>query len=318
MIRLAPQRIRAGMRAQTWIWSYLAVFVIWLVITAVSGRGLVGTMEAALGIVPFLILVSIGQMFIITLGNGHIDLSIPYVMTLAAFVAAKLMYGPGGSIWIGFLVAMGCGLAVAVINLVGIVILAIPPIVATLAAGLLAASAGFVEAGSFSAAASPAVRNFVVADLAGVSVLAIACIALSIVAALVLSRTRYGRSVQAIGQNVRAATLAGVPVLWVIVGAYVVSAVLAALSGVLLGAFTGTSLGLGDPYLLTSIAVVVLGGSLIAGGSSNVQGIWGGALFLTLIITLLNVLHLNVAVQDIVEGVVIIAVLSMVGNKVEA
>ena len=64
-----------------------------------------------------------------------------------------------------------------------------------------------------------------------------------------------------------------------IVTSYVIAALFAAITGVLLGAFSSPSLDLGSPYLLNSIAVVVLGGSLIAGGRSNVAGIWAAACF---------------------------------------
>jgi ribose transport system permease protein len=107
--------------------------------------------------------------------------------------------------------------------------------------------------------------------------------------------------------------LADVATTWVIARAYLASGVLAAIGGVLLGAYTGVALGMGDAYLLTSIIIVVLGGSLIAGGRSNIPGIWGGALFLSLLVTLLNVLQLSAAYQDIAEGAVIIAVLAIGG-----
>jgi ribose transport system permease protein len=269
-------------------------------------------MEAALSVAPFLIIVGTGQLFIITLGNGNIDLSIPNGMAVGAFVGVSVMSG-SGNILLGFAAAIGCGLAISLVNLFNILVLGIPPIVATLATGLLAATASFVEASRFSGAVPGSLRAFVSADIGGVSWLAIICIVFSIGAGIVLVKTRYGRSVQAIGQSGAAASLADVATTWVIARAYLASGVLAAIGGVLLGAYTGVALGMGDAYLLTSIIIVVLGGSLIAGGRSNIPGIWGGALFLSLLVTLLNVLQLSAAYQDIAEGAVIIAVLAIGG-----
>ena len=101
----------------------------------------------------------------------------------------------------------------------------------------------------------------------------------------------------------------------VVIVSYLICGVLAALSGLLLGIYVSPSVSIGIPYLLNSIAVVVLGGSLIAGGRSNVVGVWGGALFLLLLTTLLNVVNIAVASQDIVKGALIIVVLALVGTK---
>jgi ribose transport system permease protein len=103
----------------------------------------------------------------------------------------------------------------------------------------------------------------------------------------------------------------------VIIVTYLICGVLAALAGVLLAAYTSPSVDLGTPYLLNSIAVVVLGGSLIGGGRSNVIGVWGGTLFLLLLVTLLNVMNITDATQDIVKGALIILVLALMGHEKE-
>jgi ribose transport system permease protein len=318
------RRFRAGAlvvdsaTAHPWVWSLLAALATWIAIVAVSGRGVGGTLTAAISIAPYLVIVGIGQMFVITLGNGNIDLSIPYNMSLAAFVAIEVMDGGHRSMALGFAIALGCGLAIAVVNLVGMTVLLIPPIVATLATGLLAQSATTVRASHLSAEVAPSLRHFTVANVGGVSWLAIICAALAVLAAIGLYRTSYGRAVSAIGQSLRAADFAGVPVTRTIVVTYILCAELAAISGVLLGAYVSPSLGIGDPYLLDSIAVVVLGGSLIAGGRSNVPGVWASSIFLILLGTFLNVVHISVAYQNVVKGTLIIAVLALVGTGKEA
>jgi ribose transport system permease protein len=88
---------------------------------------------------------------------------------------------------------------------------------------------------------------------------------------------------------------------------YVVSGVCAAIGGVMVAGFSGQSyLAMGDPYLLTSVAVVALGGAAFAGGSGNFLGTLGGALLLSLLATLLTTFHLEEGWRVIVQGVVIL------------
>ena len=120
----------------------------------------------------------------------------------------------------------------------------------------------------------------------------------------------------AIGQNARAARLAGVPVDGVRCATYVLCALLAALCGFLLASFSGgAALNMGAEYLLMSIAVVVIGGSSVAGGYSNVPGIWGASLFMFLVVTMLNTYGLGAGVRLILTGLIIIAVIVAAGGR---
>ena len=298
-----------------WVWSFLGAALVWLAIAIVAGRGLGGTLTSALAIAPFLVVAAVGQMFVITAGYGSIDLSVPYVMTLAGFLSVGVMDGGDGSMLAGFLVGLGAGLLVAVANVLAIELLAIPPIVATLATGLMAQSWASVKAGSFGASVDPSLHHFTTEKLGPIPVLALCTVVFAIAAGFLLHRTRFGRSLQAIGQNRRAADLAGLRVKVTLAIPYLISGTLAGLAGVLVASYASPSLDIGDPYLLNSIAVVVLGGTLIQGGRSNVPGIWGGALFLILLVTLLGVLNINPATQNIVKGALIILVLIMAGPR---
>ncbi len=118
----------------------------------------------------------------------------------------------------------------------------------------------------------------------------LAWVALAAAAAfwVLIERTPHGHR-SATGQNLRAARLGGVPVEGVRSVTYVLSALMAALAGFLLSCFSGgAALNMEAEYLLMSIAVVVIGGSSTAGPSSNVPGIWGVAMFMFLIASLLN------------------------------
>jgi len=288
---------------------------VWVAISVIAGRGFFGTITSIFGLVPFLVLVGIGQMMVITLGNGHIDLSLPNVLTLSAFVSTGAMNAGHGSIILGFLAPIGIALLVAAVSSFVILVLRVPPIVATLSVGLVLQSAVLIYSSGLTASPDPGLVSFTRYRLFGLSLLGILCVLVAVGAGFVLFRTSFGRSVQAIGQNIEAARLTGLRVNGVIMSSYAISAVCAAVAGIFLGAFSTPNLDLGSPYLLNSIAVVVLGGSLIAGGRSNVTGIWGSSLFLLMLLTLLDVTDTSAAVQNIVKGLLIILVLVLVGAK---
>ena len=132
---------------------------------------------------------------------------------------------------------------------------------------------------------------------------------------LVITRSKYGRFIHAIGQNIRAASLAGINISANKLIVYMMSAAFASLTGILLAAFSGgATLGMGEDYLLNSIAVVVLGGSSIAGGDSNVQGIVGASVLLYLIVNLLNIIGFVVGLRYILTGVIIVAIILASGE----
>jgi ribose transport system permease protein len=127
-------------------------------------------------------------------------------------------------------------------------------------------------------------------------------------------RTVYGRSVTAIGQNIHAARLAGIPVERIRFLTYALSGTLGGLDGALLaGYFRGAYVDLGNEYLLASIAVVVIGGTSVAGGRANVPGLWGAALFLVLLLTMLNTFGVSAGVRLVLTGLVIVAVITAAG-----
>lgn len=301
------------LREHPWVWAFVAAVAVWVTISVITRSNPLGTLGTTFSLVPFLVIVGIGQMLVITLGNGHIDLSVPQLITLSAYVSTGVFAAGHGSLAFGLAVSAGLGILVALLNVLAIVVLRVPPIVATLAVGMMIQSAVLVTAGRLSAVPDPRVVAFTRLQVGGVSIMGLLCIALAVLASFVLFRTTYGRAVQAVGQSASATMLSGVSVNRTILGTYIISGLCASLAGVLLGAFSSPNLGLGQPYMMNSVAAVVLGGSLISGGKSNVTGIWGAALFLLLLTTLLDVTGASFAVQNIVKGLLIILVLILVG-----
>ncbi|MEV8516255.1 ABC transporter permease [Dactylosporangium sp. NPDC051484] len=316
---LASQAHRWGRRilAAPATWSVAAAIAVWLITVARAGRGLENTLVSAAVVAVFLVLAGIGQMFVITAGNGNIDLSISYVMTLSGFAAVRVMDGSNSRLLWGVLAAIVVGLACGLLNFIVIRGLGVPPIVATLAVGFVLFSISQRLAHSGSSEPSPGLTSFTSVRWLGVPIGVAATLVVSLVAAIILHRTVFGRSVQSVGQNLRAARLSGISVDLTVAMAYVASGLFAGLAGLMLAGYSGgAALDLANTYQIASIAVVVLGGSLIAGGRSTVVGVWGAAMFLTLLTTMLNVLGLIAAWQLIVQGVLMVAVLALAaGNQ---
>jgi ribose transport system permease protein len=308
---------RRAVLAKPWIWSYIGALLVWIAaITFTGGYGAFGMIRAALSLAVFTVIVGIAQMFVITLGPGNVDLSLPANIGLASAVAMKVMDGADSRIALGVAAAMLSGVAIGIANYLVIRLLRIPPIIATLSASFIIQSVGISYGRGLQIKPPPAFADFTSATVLGVPLLAIGTVVFAIAAGVVLNRTVYGRSVLAIGQNARAAWLAGVKVERTRFLTYAMSGAIGGFSGALLaGYFRGSSLDIGNEYLLTSIAVVVIGGTSVAGGRANVTGIWGASLFLVLLLTMLNTFGVSAGVRLVVTGAVIIAVIVTAGGQ---
>ena len=300
-----------------WIWSFVGALVVWLAaIGFTGGYGAGGMITAALSLAVFMVIVGIGQMFVITLGPGNVDLSLPTNIGLASAVAMKTMGQSDAMIAVGLLAALASGAAVGMFNYALIRLLRIPPIIATLSSSFIILSVDISYGRGLQIKPPPAFAEFSNIKLAGIPVLALVAVVIAICAGVALQRMTYGRYVLAIGQNPRAARLAGVPVERTRMFTYTLSGTLGGLNGALLaGYFRGASVDIGNEYLLASIAVVVIGGTSVAGGKSNVPGIWGAALFLVLLLTMLNTYGVGAGVRMVITGLVIVGVITAAGGQ---
>jgi ribose transport system permease protein len=302
--------------ARPWIWSYIGAVLVWLAaIFFTGGYGAGGMVTAALSLAVFTVVVGVGQMFVISLGPGNVDLSLPANIGLASAVAMKVMAGDDGMVAIGLFAALGCGLAIGIVNYLMIRALRIPPIIATLSASFVIQSIDISYGRGLQIKPPPGFADFTNIQVLGIPILAILTVLFTIGAGIALQRTVYGRSVLGIGQNMRAARLAGIRVGWVRLATYALSGALGGLDGALLaGYFRGANVDIGNEYLLASIAVVVIGGTSVAGGKANVPGIWGAALFLVLLLTMLNTFGVSAGVRLLLTGLIIVAVITAAGG----
>ncbi len=299
-----------------WIWSYVATAAVWIITVMFTGGASAGGLtQAALTFAAFSVIVGLGQMFVITLGPGNIDLSIPATMTLAGTVALKVMNAAPGTELIGLAVALGVGLGVGLANYALIRALRIPPIIATLSTSFIIQSTAIWTNRGLRIKPPDSLAAFSMGSTLGIPNLGLVALGLAVLAWILLERSAYGRQVLAIGQNQRAARMAGVPVDGVRLVTYVLCAMLAALCGFLLSCFSGgAALNMGAEYLLISIAVVVIGGTSVAGGNSNVPGVWGAALFMFLVVSMLNTYGFGAGFRLIMTGLIIIAVIFAAGG----
>ena len=304
---------RGWLARQPWIWSYLAALIVWgAIVVVVHGHGAIPTLSVAVQVATFFVIVGIGQMLVITAGPGNIDLSIPGVMVLAGFMAMGTMNGSDADLAAGVLIGIAVGLATGIVNVVLIQVFTIPPMIGTLAVGFILQSLAIAYSGGHSQVPAPALARFTTLIVSDVPIMAVVFVAVTAVVATVLRRSVFGRSVLAVGQSPRAAYLAGLRVPGTLAGVYLISAMLSGLAGTLLSAYSGgASLDMGEVYLLMSIAVVVLGGTSIAGGQAAVAGLWGAATLLDLIVTMLDVMRVGAGLRYVVTGVIIIGVLAV-------
>jgi len=263
----------------------------------------------------FMAILALGQGAVIL--TGGLDLSLPWSIGLCGILLAGMVKGSDAALVYALPLVLLAGCVIGLVNGMGVVFLGLSPIVATLATnGILQALALLYSNGTPDGFASPSLRWFMTGRLLGMTPVVPFVAAFVVLAALTLSRTPFGRRVYGIGNGERVARLSGIRVGSTLILVYVLSGFCAALVGSLLTGFSGqASLGMGDEYLLPSIAVVVVGGTLITGGRGDYLGMLGGVLLLTALQTLLAGTTLPYATRAIVFGLVILSAVIALREK---
>lgn len=302
-----------------WIWAFLGSLLCWLATSILSSQLGIQSLIINASMAAILAVVALGQMFAISSGDGGIDLSVPYVITLTSFLSFGVINGSNKNLLLGMIVILGVGALIGLLNAGSIIIFGIPPIIATIAMGFIVNTAILVYAPHFVSYKTSSILSFIAKDsILGIPVIIILTVVLALAIAFLLIKTSYGRSIMSVGQNRIASDLAGVKNNRTIIIAYIISGVFAALSGALIGARVGGAfLDMGQPYMMQSVGAVVIGGTLISGGKASVIGTLFGALFLTLMVTLMVVTHLPIGIQYIIEGIILILVLAIGGSGKE-
>ncbi|HEX4260637.1 MAG TPA: ABC transporter permease, partial [Acetobacteraceae bacterium] len=267
----------------------------------------------------FVGLVAAGQTFVILIGG--IDLSVPWVLNAAAILIATSSLGQDARAPYALALTLGMGALVGLVNGFGIALLGVPPVVMTLAMngimeGLTLGLSGGMTCGACASYAPPIVQTAVHGHVLGIPAVLYLWLVVIVAVSFALSRTRFGRSTYAIGNNARASFLAGLDITATTVALYTLSGFFAALAGIMLVGFGGqASLGMGDPYLFQSIAAVVIGGVYILGGRGHYIGSVAGAISLVMLISVLMAMNMPEYGRSILYGVIILGLLLLYGRE---
>jgi ribose transport system permease protein len=287
-----------------------AVWLVVLILYAVSGLfspGMfqVGQVLNILQVAAFLGVVATGQT--LALLTGGIDLSIAGMVTMANIVSTSVMAGRDGNMLMGIVVCVLLAASVGLINGLMITVVRVTPLVATLGMNSILFGAALVYThGAPHGGISPGFAVFGQGHLMVLPVSTICWLTIALGTAWVSRQTVFGRQLYAVGANATAARMMGIPVRRIVIFAYILSSIMAVLGGLLLTSYIGSpSLGIGDQFLLTSIAATVVGGTALTGGMGSVVGTIGGTLFITELNSFTNIVRVSTGTQFVLQGAVI-------------
>jgi len=266
-----------------------------------------------------LVILAIGSYFVIV--SGGFDLSVGSIVTVVVVVAARLIDDEPSRTWPVVALLLGIGAGVGLVNGLVSTVLRVPSFITTLGMLLILEGAVFLWTdGAPRGALSEEFRSIGRQGIEGIPLIdelpwsVLVLLALG-AAAVVLMRADYGRRLMATGDNDRAARLSGVQVDRVRVIAFVLSGTCAAIAGILLGGFAGVSAQVGSGLEFEAITAVVLGGVVLGGGRGSVVAAMAGALTLEALFTWLNLQGISGALEDTVQGVIIIAAVAFASYR---
>ena len=256
-----------------------------------------------LQIASFLGILAAGAMLVILL--GHIDLSFPWTLTGSAIIVTTI--GGATSSWLQDLaipLGLAFGLLIGLINGVVVAKLRIPSMVWTLAVNSMLLGIAIYYQGEHrpQGQAPELVKTLAVGSTFGVPNAFLTWVAVSAAVLWLIRGTRFGRLLFAIGNNEKAVFLAGARPERTIILAFALAGLLAGFVGILLAGYANQAYqGMGNPYLMPTIAAVGIGGTSILG--------------VTLLLSALSVIQISEATRQIIFGVLILAMLILDGLR---
>jgi ribose transport system permease protein len=271
----------------------------------------VRNIENVLQSATIIAVVAIGQTFVILVAG--IDLSVASVLVLSSVLSVGLVNFYGWTPEMAIVAALAAGVGIGLINGLAVTKLKIPALIATLATMTIARGLAFIFSGGTNIAPVP--RFFVdlqAGRILGIPAVIVLTLILAIVAQVVLSRTKLGRSVYATGGNPLAARLAGINTERVVILCFMISGLMAAIAGLLITArFEAGAATAAQGMELAVIAAVVIGGVSLFGGEGNMGGMLLGVILLGLVQNAVNLLNVPPNWDSVVSGLVIAAAASL-------
>ena len=256
-----------------------------------------------------ILLIGIGQAYVLITGN--IDLSIGSVVGMSCMISATMMT-KGVNPWIAVLVTFICCIAVGVVNGLLVAQCKLPPFIATL--GTMTIARGIAQivnnnynTDSIGDAAKVFRDFFYYGKILSVYNTIWIAILLWFIFNFILSKTRTGRHVYAVGSNIEAARLSGVNVISTTTKAYIVSSICACTVGLIICATSGMgTMDAGNSYEMYAVAAAVIGGVSTLGGQGILIGTVVGASIWGVLQNGLQFAGAPVAIRNIVIGVIVV------------
>jgi len=256
-------------------------------------------------------IVAIGQYFVIV--SGEFDLSVGSVIATQVVLAGNLIGQDESKIVPVTLLMIGVGILIGLINGLVTTLLRVPSFIVTL--GMMLALLGivyYVTGGSASGNPVDSFREIGRGGIRDVPIFgiipwAVIILAVTLAVAILISKSPYGKTLIAAGDNVTTQRYSGVRVWWVKTSAFVISSLSATIAGILLVGYAGVHPSVGRGYEFIAITAVVLGGVVLGGGRGWVVAAAAGAFTLEALFTLLNFADVPSTWRDTIQGVIIIA-----------
>lgn len=288
----------------------LAVFFVLLYVFTLILRPAYGLEALAIASLP-VAFAAAGQAIVVI--SGGIDLSIGSVIALTNVIAAVMLEGAPELAVPIVLSVLVIGVLIGLVNGTLVVITRVPDIVVTLAMLFVWAGAALLVLGTPGGSSVEWLDDMIDGGFV-IDAIPRAIVVLLVVVGVIwlpLRRSRLGLSLYAIGSNQLAAFRSGVDVARTKILSYAIAGLFAALGGLALTASTGIGQPLPGPYLLLSVAAIVLGGVSLAGGRGGLLGPIIGIFILGLIRADLLFLGVEPAFSTVIQGVIMVAVVML-------
>lgn len=263
----------------------------------------------------YLVLVSMGQMLVLI--SGGFDLSVGTSIALTSVVSATAMVGLAtifpDMIWLAILLGALCGfgaaLLVGLVNGIGVAYFSVSPFIMTLGVSSVGGGLALFLTGGVPVSDLPTDFGdlFGFGRIAGVPVPVLIALVCIVAMWLFMAHTRLGTRIYAVGGNIKAAHLSAIPTRRTLLMAYMLCAMIASLTGLLLTARVESGeANLGSTIALESIAACVIAGVSLSGGLGKVQNVVLGAFFIVLVQNGMNLAQISSYMQMVLLGILLI------------
>lgn len=288
-----------------------AALLIYIAIALSLGLTRFLTPEAAISILNRSIalgMTAVGQTFAILVGS--IDLSVAHLISASAVVSSAIMNGDPAMMVPAVLAVLLMGVLVGTLNGLLIIRLEVNPLIATLGMALIIQGCLASFHGKFAGSVPDAFQFFAYGTVLGLP-FSLIVLAMVVLAAWVLLRlTRFGSNIYSVGGNRDTARAAGIKTGRVVMASHIICSLCASLAGLYLASRLKSGspwIGTEGAYDLESIAVVVIGGTILSGGKGGIWGTVAGVIIFSLIDSIFNLAGVDAFAKQVMRGIIIVA-----------